>query len=281
MLISIGRGPARPLNYSIHIPSLRDVLASCVYDLDATQVASYPGTGQTWRNLVASPSDSATQTSYDFYLGATSSATTDDPTFNGTAGAASAYFSFDGGDYFDAVSMPTTTLLRNLHRTDSSRPVTFGFAFRTPGMLTQSRLISTANSSANHGISFRMNTNGSVDCLQSNASGSFDQKSVLPNGSLIANTDYLLLIALNAGSTGGEKRWLNTSTSSAWNASFAPLTGSTNASGACIGAQTGHANALGNGTRLYGVYLFNEILDNTKAASVIAALNTRHGRTYA
>ena len=282
MLITIGRGPARPLHYGPgSIPSLRDVLPSCVFDLDATQTASYDGTGQAWRNLVPVPADGAAQADYDFYLGASSSAGTDDPSFTGTTGDAAAYFSFDGGDYFDAVSMPATTLLRNLHRTDSSRPVTLGFAFRTPGTLTQSRLIATANSSANHGISFRMNTNGSMDCLQSNASGSFDQKSILPNGSLVTNTDYLLFIALNAGSAGSEKRWVNTTTGSAWSGTFAPLTSSTNSSGACIGAQTGHGNALGNNTRLYGVYLFNEILNNTKAAAIFTALNTRHGRSYA
>jgi hypothetical protein len=33
--------------------------------------------------------------------------------------------------------------------------------------------------------------------------------------------------------------------------------------------------------RMYSLAMGNEYLDNTKAAAIIAALNTRHGRTYA
>lgn len=60
--------------------------------LDAGDVASYNGTGQTW----VDPESGV----MDFYLGATSGVTTDDPTFNGTAGRLSRneFFQFDGGD---------------------------------------------------------------------------------------------------------------------------------------------------------------------------------------
>lgn len=281
MLITLGRGLARPQRQSgVTIPSLFDILSSCVFDLDATHAASYSGSGQVWSNLVAAPATGEPQANYHFYLGGSATATTDDPTFNGVAGNSAAYWSFDGGDWFDDVSMPTSSYICNIHRTDASRPVTLGFAFRTPGTLTQSRLFSTNAASNTHGISLRMDTNGALVSVQSAGSG-FASNGVLPSSTLTTNTDYLLLVALNSGSTGGEKYWLNSTTGSGWSAGYAPNAGSTSSIGACIGAQTTHGQPLGNGTRLYGIYMFNEILDNTKAAAVFSALNTRHGRTYA
>lgn len=61
--------------------------------LDAGDLASYPGSGQTWFDRAQGN---------DFFLGATSGAEASDPTFNGTAGNLkdTTYWSFDGGDYF-------------------------------------------------------------------------------------------------------------------------------------------------------------------------------------
>ncbi|HEY8963305.1 MAG TPA: hypothetical protein VIN59_02455, partial [Alphaproteobacteria bacterium] len=103
------------------------------------------------------------------------------------------------------------------------------------------------------------------------------------NSTIQVNTNYLLLVSLNTGSTGSEKYWLNSATGANWTESYTPGSTSTSTTNIpCIGAiAEGHTNALGSGTRLYGVYMFNEIFDNTKAAAIIAALNTRHGRTYA
>jgi hypothetical protein len=62
--------------------------------LDPGERASYPGSGQTWTDRSGQGND--------YFRGADNTATTDDPTFNGTAGnlSASEYFSVDGGDYF-------------------------------------------------------------------------------------------------------------------------------------------------------------------------------------
>src|SRR5574343_994393 len=95
--------------------SLSDVIASAVFDLDATQAASYPGSGTTWSNLVTAPADGSAQTAYDFYRGDGSTSTTY-PTFNGTPGSAAAYWSFDGGDLFDLKSGANTTFLKNAHK---------------------------------------------------------------------------------------------------------------------------------------------------------------------
>lgn len=61
--------------------------------LDAGDSASYSGSGQVWADLSGG--------GFDFNRGATSSPSTDDPTFNGVAGnqSSSEYWSGDGGDY--------------------------------------------------------------------------------------------------------------------------------------------------------------------------------------
>jgi len=62
--------------------------------LDAGASASYPGAGQTWTDLSGN--------ARHFVRGANDAPSTDDPTFNGTAGqlSASEFWSFDGGDFF-------------------------------------------------------------------------------------------------------------------------------------------------------------------------------------
>lgn len=90
---------------------LQDEIPSTCFHLDATDADSYPGSGQTWANLIASPADGSGQTDFDVWRGGSSSASTDDPTFNGTAGDSAAYWSFDGGDFFrctlSAANQPT------------------------------------------------------------------------------------------------------------------------------------------------------------------------------
>jgi hypothetical protein len=79
----------------IQVESAANNLDFC---LDAADADSYPGTGQTWFDLTANGNN--------FFRGNTSSAASDDPTFNGTPDGLSAaeYFSYDGGDFFtDAV----------------------------------------------------------------------------------------------------------------------------------------------------------------------------------
>lgn len=76
--------------------------------LDAGDAACYPGSGQNVLDLTASDND--------FYLGATSGASGDDPTFNGAAGgkSSSEYLSFDGGDTLVLQAAHSGEFLRNI-----------------------------------------------------------------------------------------------------------------------------------------------------------------------
>lgn len=77
--------------------------------LDAGDYASYPGSG--YQLLDTSGND------YDFNFGADGGPDTDNPTFNGTAGALTRneYLSFDGGDFLTGASA-NPTWIENLHK---------------------------------------------------------------------------------------------------------------------------------------------------------------------
>jgi hypothetical protein len=69
--------------------------------LDAGDAASYDGSSQTWTDVSGQGNS--------FFRGSTSASQASDPTFNGSAGSqsASAYFSFDGGDWLTESSAHT------------------------------------------------------------------------------------------------------------------------------------------------------------------------------
>lgn len=95
-------------------------LPAAVFELDAGLSASYAA-GQTWANIVAAPADGSGITAYDVYLGTSSGATAEDPTFNGVAGTNSAaeFWSFDGGDFFTLVGA-NTTFNSDIHQDDAT-----------------------------------------------------------------------------------------------------------------------------------------------------------------
>jgi len=87
--------------------------------LDAGSSDSY-SSGQKWLDL--------TSNGYDFFLGATGSATTDDPTHNGTPGnlSSSEYWSFDGGDYF-RYDTTNETWMENIHKNNALFSLVFWY----------------------------------------------------------------------------------------------------------------------------------------------------------
>ncbi|HEY1021179.1 MAG TPA: hypothetical protein VGE06_02645, partial [Flavisolibacter sp.] len=153
MLLSLGRYMS-PIKKSAADPSLKGVVASCVFDLDATKAASYPGTGQVWKNIVPAPADGAIQSAYDFTFGLTGGASTDDAAFTGSAGSASAYFSLDGGDLFRIPAM--TAFLKNLQKTTGSSDWWWGFAFQYASNGSSQTFFGTRTSASTVGISLQI-----------------------------------------------------------------------------------------------------------------------------
>ena len=110
-------------------PYLDGLLTGAVFDLDATMLASYNGSGQTWANMIAAPADGSAKTAGDFYRGVNGTATATDPTFTGSAGSQSAYWLHDGFDAF-FLAGGNTAFIDSLHRTTGGSDYTFINAYR-------------------------------------------------------------------------------------------------------------------------------------------------------
>lgn len=108
-LAGFGGGGTQTLRQILTQLGLTTSLNLC---LDAGDLNSYPGSGQTWSDVSGSGNH--------YYLGSGSGSDAADPTFNGTAGGLSQneYFSHDGGDYFSPVA--ATTFDDNWHKNNGA-----------------------------------------------------------------------------------------------------------------------------------------------------------------
>jgi len=261
--------------------SLADVVASAVFDLDATIAASYPGSGQTWANLVAAPADGSAQTAYDFFRGDGSTSTTY-PTFTGSAGDSAAYWSFDGGDYFQLLSGVNTPFIRDLHKTTAAKTFWVAITMLAVDPPGTRHLFSNAPSgSAHQGVSLQIAGSGNGRFKFQQGDGLVGTNNLdLGSASFSANNQNHILIFSYDSATNTARHWVDTDT--AIETSFTYLTAITDAAGILrIGTVGGGTiNPVPSGTRIYSVAMGNEYLDNTKAAAIIAALEARHGRDY-
>ncbi|QQG36910.1 MAG: hypothetical protein HYS17_03825 [Micavibrio aeruginosavorus] len=256
-------------------PYLDGVLASTVFDLDATIAASYGGSGQTWANLTAAPADGSAKTAYDFYLGATSSAASDDPAFNGTPGDSAAYFSVDGGDFW-RLAGAKPDFLDALHKTTGG--TNWWLAMTIRWATSGNGLFGTGNASSAPGMNLRTTSaDGSMNLRMRGDTATVTFAS--PAGLLTNGGDAVIIHSFNKD-TSIMARWVNTRTGTT--GAFVPNATSSDASGAGEIFSRGDGNFfMASGARLYSCAMGNEYLDDTKAAAIIAHLNARHNRTYA
>ena len=253
---------------------LQGSVASCCADLDATIAASYGGSGQTWANLIAAPADSAAQSAYDFYLGATSGSSTDDPAFTGSPGSSAAYWACDGGDFFQ-IAAGNTTLLKDAHKTTGGGDVTMVMVFKSGSTLANSPCFGNANAGASHGFDSLTATTGTAFKM-----AQYNGTTGATTGTLetiAASTDYVVAVAFNYTS-GTLKTALNARVFT--NRTIASNVDTTDATNAFKigGAGTG---IIPTGYRIYSFSLFNALLSDANLSSVIDAYNARHGRAYA
>ena len=258
---------------SASTPSLKDVVSSCVFDVDATIAASYGGSGQTWANLVTAPADGSAQAAYDFYLGAGSGGSSDDPTFTGTSGNAAAYFSLDGGDYFTLKSASNTSFLNNLHKTTGGQDFWIAAAFQLADASAAWPVMGTNPTTNDEGIRVHVSS-GEAVTLRQRGSGSVECASI----NLSSGTNYTCLYSYSHGS-GTVRYWINTVTATSESFSFS--TSTSNPAGALsLFAANGGTNFAGTGTRVYAAAMGNAYIGNTEAAAIFAAYESRHGRDY-
>jgi hypothetical protein len=249
--------------------------ASTVLQIDANISASYSGSGQTVSNIWYRPNDgdSSASTAYDFYLGNTSSATTDDPTYvSGTPSK----FTVDGGDSLNIKT--TTTWLSNTIRTDQSNIWWAATAFKGTTLTASTHnLIGTSNGSSL--IGWRINCNsGSGGIFQFIRS---DGVSNYSNTITSYNTNANLLILVYNNSTQQYKYALNSKTFSSW-ASTTSITVTSATSGRlCFGAANNGSGKMPNGSELYGCAMGSTDMTDEELKNTVNYYNYLHSQTYA
>lgn len=251
--------------------SLADIVSSTLIDLDASISDSYGGSGQTWSNLVT-----ATGTDYDFYLGANGSASTDDPTFNGTAGNSAAYWSFDGGDFF-RIKNGNTAWLNSLHKTTGGTDWWAMLVFKNSDTTWQySRGFGNSRSTTLYaGISLHLTNSETVRFFQYGNSSSTDFSTpVFSNLS-----DWKCFIISYDSSAGEISYWQDSRTATTQAFAFQTTTADPSWDFE-IGADGDGFNRVGSEMSFKHFSMGNEYLDNTKANLLIEEMETRHGLTF-
>ena len=110
---------------------------------------------------------------YDFHRGADATTSGSEPTFNGGVGAIkpSAYWSFDGGDYF-TYDTTNETWMENLHKDGAA--FTALFMVYCGSLATNQTLFGTsAGLTTNVGVRFVINTGGALVFQVSDGSGTY------------------------------------------------------------------------------------------------------------
>jgi len=274
MLRTIGQGAAHYGATTGGSAYLDGVLASTVFDLDATIAASYPGTGTTWANLVPVPADGAARADYDFFTGNGATSSTY-PTFNGTAGSPAAYWGFDGGDYFRLKSGTNTAFLNALHKTTGGSDWWVAITMSVVDTGTSQGLFCTRdNVAGSSGIFTNIQADESMRTQQRGAGVASPDAITTATG----YTGNRVIIMSHSHSTNMTKTRV-TNTTQDISQTYAATTGNA-AIAFVIGMFAGGFNFLANNTKMYSFAMGNEYLDNTKAAAIIAHLETRHGRDY-
>lgn len=130
--------------------------------LDAGDIASWPGSGESWLDLSGN--------GYDFFLGTGTGGDARDPTFNGTPGALSSaeYWSSDGGDLF-TYDTTNETWMQNLHKDNAA--YSFLWVVYPVAGINNWAFGDSANSNANVGLATNVSNASNATNNISNGSG--------------------------------------------------------------------------------------------------------------
>jgi hypothetical protein len=259
--------------------SLQDEVASTCFHLDATDAASYSGSGQEWLNLIDTPADGTSKTDHDMWRGSSSSSSTDDPTFNGTAGDPAAYWSTDGGDQFYYKLSTIPGFLGNIHKTAQSEGFWMAFAFQRPNTGDTIHLFANANVTADRGFAFFSTGTGFGFSRFRDSTA----QTTWNNSYTITHSVPHVGIVSMPGDKSIARFWVNERTARTMNSPG--WTNNTDPARPTQVVGLRRAPPLGgfapSGTRLYAIAGGNSYLDDTAAGKIFDFFNAKHGRTYA
>jgi len=260
---------------------LSDIISSNVFDVDVTLGASYDGSSQNWTSQ-GTPADGETASAYDFFLGSSSSPSTDDPTFVGTADDPAAHFLYDGLDR-NRIQGGNTTFLNSLHKTDNSDNYTFAITifWSASAASAQYYFGGTSNASADHGVRF-VYEHGSDRFRFVQTDGTTSVTTFIDIGvTLIPDAWNFVVFTVNktSGTDGTITATVNsvppiTTTLATFNADTTNASDDMQISGVSGSAQ------FPNLTRVAGCSMFNTALSASEIATLVAHYELRHERIY-
>ena len=257
-------------------PFLDGVLTGVEFELDGYVAASYTS-GQTWNTLPV-PASGATQSKYNFNLGASTGSSTDDPSF------ASNTFTTDGGDHMsiaDAAAIPSPLLDI---ATTSSGVGTFFFVLDIGSTL--------ANNDYFFGVGF---STASVFALGTTAAGELRVLHLSADGGgttilnvagqFSTNTTYLVGVSVDLTATTNNVRvWANTLTktqvSQTFGATTTAATGNATLFARPSSAGTAITQGMPNGTGLKYVAFKTGAIDDAEFALFDEYISAKHGVDY-
>lgn len=165
--------------------------------LDASDARSYDGSSQVWNDLSAVP--------YNWNRGADASATSTDPTFNGSAGGFSSgeYWSFDGGDYFTPVTGVTNAFFQSVHKPGALFTLAAWVRLGAVGPTNQYIAGNTASRSVRGFLWGFASTNGRLRFATANGSVLFVDATATSLSVPAAGQWYFFAIAVDAAASSG------------------------------------------------------------------------------
>lgn len=266
-----------PITVATRNATIASVSSSAVFDLDATIGTSSNGIEQYWRNMISTPADGSARGDYDYFRGASASASTDDPTFTGSVDNPAAYWLHDGGDYY-VKAAANTNFLRDLHKTTGASPFTIAISFKFVSNAAIQAFFATASATSDHGFYLYTGTTGRLTMGQVNGSAAATTTAT----DAVANGDECLLVITGdfSGTVTTATQFINSLTPETRTLSKGTTT--TNASFAArISARGSSSSKPPSGTRLYNVSGYNSILSDEEVATHYALMRFRHERAYA
>lgn len=248
------------------ITPLDEIVSSTLIDLEATSLDSTDGVSQTWANLTAQ------STTYDAWRGVDANDDTDDPTFNGTAGDAAAYWSTDGGDTFYLKAQPA--FFRDIHKTTGGSDFWLAFVFQIPLETPATGLCATQSGNTTQGLRVNIISGDTIALVQRGDTGNAS----LTSSGTITEASPALVIVSHSHSGNTTKFFINSRTKEESAHTFNATTTDATAIFHVLASTT---LALPSGSRFYGFSAGNEYISDANAALIIDEYNTRHERTYA
>lgn len=242
--------------------------------LDAGEKASYSGSGQSFLDIAGG--------GYDFFRGADGTATTDDPTFNGTAGGLSSgeYWSFDGGDYF-RYDTSNETWMANYHKDNATLSIACWVYHSSDGAVRHVPLFSTFNGvNTGVGLDLYTITTQKLQLLVGNGSGTGYALSKVSDAVLSNSAWHFLGLSLDEAGNGffyADGGYLQVGAADTWTAAYT----SPSAAGATntleIGALAPASVFAANGDRFAGGLYWSTALTKASFDNLWAASRGRFG----